>query len=76
MMTHFVRSLRKELDEAYQAVVDANGSGCANDWADYKYKVGVSTGLKERVIWWMNFTNNSIMVTKNDELRTAEADRV
>jgi len=46
MMTHFVRSLRKELDEAYQAVVDANGSGCANDWADYKYKVGVSTGLK------------------------------
>ena len=46
MMTHFVRSLRKELDEAYQAVVDANGSGCANDWANYKYKVGVSTGLK------------------------------
>jgi len=46
MMTHFVRSLRKELDEAYQVVVDANGSGCANDWADYKYKVGVANGLK------------------------------
>ena len=46
MMTHFVRSLRKELDESYQAVLDANGSGCANDWADYKYKVGFANGLK------------------------------
>ena len=45
-MTHFVRSLRKELDEASKVVVDANGSGCANDWADYKYKVGVANGLK------------------------------
>jgi hypothetical protein len=46
MMTHFVRSLRKALDEAYQAVVEANGKGTASDWADYNYKVGVSTGLK------------------------------
>lgn len=47
MMTHFVRSLRKELDEASQAVVEANGSGCASDWASYRYQVGIATGLKK-----------------------------
>lgn len=46
MMTHFVRSLRKELDEAYQAVAEANGKGTAKDWADYNYKAGVANGLK------------------------------
>jgi len=46
MMSYFIQSLRRELDEAYQVVVDANGSGCANDWADYKYKAGVASGLK------------------------------
>lgn len=46
MMTHFVRSLRKELDESYQAVLEANGKGTASDWAEYNYKAGVANGLK------------------------------
>lgn len=47
MMTHFVRSLRKALDEAAQAVVEANGNGGASDWAAYRYQVGVANGLKK-----------------------------
>ena len=47
MMTHFVRSLRKELDDDLQKVVEANGNGGASDWAAYRYQVGIATGLKK-----------------------------
>lgn len=47
MMTHFVRSLRKNLDEYFKTVVEANGNGGANDWAAYRYQVGVATGIKK-----------------------------
>lgn len=46
MMTHFVRSLRKELDDDLQKVVESNGSGGSSDWAAYRYQVGVANGLK------------------------------
>ena len=46
MMTHFVRSLRKELDDDLQKVVEANGNRGASDWAAYRYQVGVANGLK------------------------------
>ncbi len=46
MMSYFIQSLRRELDEEYQSVVEANGKGTASDWAEYNYKAGVATGLK------------------------------
>lgn len=47
MMTHFIRSLRKELDEDFKTIVEANGNGGASDWAAYRYQVGVANGLKK-----------------------------
>lgn len=46
MMTHFVRSLRKALDEDFKTIVEANGNGGASDWAAYRYQVGIANGLK------------------------------
>lgn len=46
MMTHFIRSLRKELDEDFKTIVESNGSGGSSDWAAYRYQVGVANGLK------------------------------
>lgn len=47
MMSYFIQSLRRALDEAAQAVVEANGNGGASDWAAYRYQVGVANGLKK-----------------------------
>jgi hypothetical protein len=46
MMSYFIQSLRRALDEEYQSIVEENGKGTASDWAEYNYKAGVSTGLK------------------------------
>lgn len=46
MMSYFIQSLRRELDDDLQKVVESNGSGGSSDWAAYRYQVGVANGLK------------------------------
>jgi len=46
MIADFRNALRANLTRAIQQVQDATGSGAAGDWADYRYRVGVVTGLR------------------------------
>lgn len=46
MIVEWRDELRSSLARAAQQVQDATGSGSASDWADYRYRIGVVTGLR------------------------------
>lgn len=46
MIGEFMTALRGRLKESVRQVQDSTGAGSASDWADYRYRVGVLTGLR------------------------------
>ena len=46
MIADYVNAVRAGLARAIEQVQDATGAGAAGDWADYRYRVGVVTGLR------------------------------
>lgn len=46
MIADFRNELRANLTRAIEQVQDATGAGAAADWSDYRYRVGVLTGLR------------------------------
>ncbi len=44
MISDFMRELEQVLRYEMESLAKSTGVGCAQDWADYKYRVGIVTG--------------------------------